>query len=101
MPKTANANNAIGATQIGRFNERRNAGTSKNGTMAISIAVAKIAGSDVDQGSESATKIAKTSTAVAQLAGLRHRMIGSAIFDFSLIAFTACLVVPDRPARSY
>ena len=60
----ASANSAIGATQIGRRNDRAKALTSRNGTMETRSAAAKIATSDVDHGSASAVRMAKTSAIV-------------------------------------
>src|ERR1700738_2401456 len=68
VPTTARAKSAIGSAQIGRLSDCRKALTSRNGTMLTSNAAAKIATSEVDQGSETAIRITNISAVVAQAA---------------------------------
>src|SRR3954469_22512193 len=64
VPVRASAKSAIGRPHTGRFNDCSNALRSRNGARETRNADAKIATSVVDQGSEAATRIAKTSDVV-------------------------------------
>src|SRR4051812_41066120 len=100
VPTQASRNNAIGAMQIGCLSNCRNDLTSRNGIRVISNAAPKIATSDVDHGSDSATRTAQMSTVVSQAAGSRQRRTGSVSGAFPAIAVTVPLLVShDRPAR--
>src|SRR5579864_5668552 len=99
----ASATSASGAAQIGRFNDCRNALRSRNGIFAATIAAAKIATSDVDHGSDSASRIARMSFAVIQAAGSRQRRAIAAavvetVVEFPAMAVIAFLPWRDRPA---
>src|SRR5258708_40124361 len=91
VPTTARVKSAIGRAQIGRFSDCRKALTSRNGHIATSNAAAKIATSDVDQGSENAIRMANISAVVAQAAGSRHSLHSNAATDSFATALTLCL----------
>src|ERR1700686_2476535 len=90
VPATAMAKSAIGRAQIGRFSDCSKDLTSRDGAVVTRNAVAKIATSDVDQGSETAGRMAKMSAAAAHAAGSRHRLHNSAPMDSPATALTIC-----------
>src|SRR3954464_1563193 len=94
VPVRVSAKSAIGRPQIGRFNDCSNALRSRNGASETRNADAKIATSVVDQGSEAATRIAKTSDVVDHAAGSRHNLDNKAGADFFDHALTRCLRGP-------
>ena len=55
------------------------------------MAAAKIAGSDVDQGSEAAVRIASTSTVASHAAGSRHCLATPAIVELPATTVTVGL----------
>src|SRR5260370_569504 len=91
VPATARANSPIGSAQIGRFSDCRKAPTPRNGHIATSNAAAKIATSEVDQGSETAIRMTNISAVVAQAAGSRHSLHNNAGTDSFATALTPCL----------
>src|ERR1700738_2587097 len=91
VPTTARAKSAIGSAQIGRLSDCRKALTSRNGTMLTSNAAAKIATSEVDQGSETAIRMTNISAVVAQAAGSRHSLHNNATPDSFATPLTPCL----------
>src|SRR4051795_716358 len=91
VPVRVSAKSAIGRPHIGRFKDCRNALKSRNGASETRNADAKIATSVVDQGSEAATRIAKTSDVVDHVAGSRHDLHNDARADCFAKALTPCL----------
>jgi hypothetical protein len=69
--------------------------TSKYGAMQTRNPAAKIATNVVDQGSETAIRVAKTSAVAAHAAGSRHRADNSAVTDGFATALTPCLRARD------
>ena len=64
------------------------------------MAAVKIAGSDVDQGSEAAVRIAKASTVASHAAGSRQRLASTAIVQSPAMAVTGGLIYYSVPASS-
>src|SRR6266446_6621581 len=100
VPTTASANSAIGKAQIGRFSDCRKTFTSINGTIERMNTAAKIATNVVDQGSETAIRMTKTSAVAAQATGSRQRFTSHATADSLATAVMPCSRARDRQARS-
>src|SRR5436190_4247649 len=94
VPARASTKSAIGRPHIGRFNDCRNAFRSRNGTSETRNPDAKIATSVVDQGSEAATRIAKTSDVADHADGSRHSLHSNAGTGSFANALTPCLPAP-------
>src|ERR1700680_3198634 len=72
VPTAAKTKNAIGSMQAGCFRDRASVGSSSVGASTIIHITAKIATSDVDQGSASAIPTTTRSAVRAQAAGSRQ-----------------------------
>jgi hypothetical protein len=80
---------------MGRFSNCRKPLASRNGPIETSKAAPKIDTSEVDHGSATPIRIAKTSEVVDHAAGSRHRRRTSAGTDSFATVLTLCLRARD------